>query len=1083
MILAIASIRLPAMSSDLTFITNEGERSLGNRFQTLLKGHTRFFDCLVGYFYVSGFFKIHSSLEATEKIRILIGISTNKSSHDLMGQAKQEELNLFSHAEAKEIIPPNLQKELETSEDSVEMEEGVFRFVEWIRSGKLEIRAYPSEKIHAKVYVMTFVDGHIDKGRVITGSSNFTQAGFQDNLEFNVELKNRSDYEFALQKFNELWAQGVDVSETHVQTIERKSPLAHFTPYELYLKFLYEYFRTEINRPENLEENDLPSGFKKLKYQEEAVLSAKRILEEYNGVFLSDVVGLGKTYMSAMLAKELGGKILVIAPPSVLDKSNPGSWWNVFRDFSVPHADFESIGKLDDLLEGDLSRYTTVFIDESHRFRTEDTQTYEKLAQICRGKRVVLVSATPYNNYPKDVLSQIKLFQPGKNSTLPNLRNLEDFFSRLDKKLKNLDRKDPEYTSIVRENAKEMREKVLKYLMIRRTRREIEKFYAEDLKEQKLKFPDVLDPEPLYYQFDPTESEVFTTTTQGLIQQFKYSRYQPYGYFKNPPKEFELQSQINLAKFMKTLLVKRLESSFHAFRLTLDRFVTSYERFISEYNKGNVYLSKKHMHKIFDALEAEDEETVQKLLGQDKAVKFSSEDFKPEFIQDLKHDLHLLETLREQWKRVKRDPKWIAFRHLLESRTEFQKEKLLIFTESSETAEYLAQKIREHVEPKTVHFCGQSEDALREQIIANFDAKAPSPKEDYRILVTTDVLAEGVNLHRSRIVINYDIPWNPTRLMQRVGRVNRVGTAFDSILTFNFFPTDESDLLLNLKSAAENKIHAFIEMLGNDAKLLTQNEEIKSHELFGQLNSKKILTGEDETEESELEYLSEIRKIRDEQPELFERIKRLPKKARSTRDGNALSLTSSTTLPALLNYFRKGRLDKFFLACKANREPANPESLELDFFTTAKILKPTNPKETRQAIPQEFYALLAQNKEAFGQVTSEEQFGKSKRPGRSNDTYLIRRLKDPAIRHCKAYTEEDEHFVKRVLKQLEDGQLPQHTSKKTSQALKTEIEPLKVLSILRKNIPSIFLESRSEISHTESKTTREVILSSWMTRA
>ena len=107
------------MSSDLTFITNEPGKSLFERFKVLLGGNTRFLDCLVGYFYVSGFFKIHSSLEATEKIRILIGISTNKFSHDLMGQAKQEELNLFSHAEAKEIIPPNLQKELETSETSV----------------------------------------------------------------------------------------------------------------------------------------------------------------------------------------------------------------------------------------------------------------------------------------------------------------------------------------------------------------------------------------------------------------------------------------------------------------------------------------------------------------------------------------------------------------------------------------------------------------------------------------------------------------------------------------------------------------------------------------------------------------------------------------------------------------------------------------------------------------------------------------------------------------------------------------------------------------------------------------------------
>ena len=140
-----------------------------------------------------------------------------------------------------------------------------------------------------------------------------------------------------------------------------------------------------------------------------------------------------------------------------------------------------------------------------------------------------------------------------------------------------------------------------------------------------------------------------------------------------------------------------------------------------------------------------------------------------------------------------------------------------------------------------------------------------------------------MNLHRSNIVINYDIPWNPTRLIQRVGRINRVDTTFDTIHTYNFFPTEEGNDLIKLREAAEAKIHAFIEMLGADARLLTEGEEIKSHDLFAKLTSKKTITGEDDEEESELEYLTEIREVRDKQPELFARIKRLPKKARSTR--------------------------------------------------------------------------------------------------------------------------------------------------------------------------------------------------------
>ena len=161
-----------------------------------------------------------------------------------------------------------------------------------------------------------------------------------------------------------------------------------------------------------------------MEYQEQAVLNAKKILEEYGGVFISDVVGLGKTYISAMLAGQLDGRTLVIAPPVLLEKANPGSWPNVFSDFRMP-ADFESLGKLDDIIDRGTEKYTNIIIDEAHRFRTEATMTYEKLAEICRGKRVILVTATPYNNSPKDILSQIKLFQKAKKSTIPNLADME----------------------------------------------------------------------------------------------------------------------------------------------------------------------------------------------------------------------------------------------------------------------------------------------------------------------------------------------------------------------------------------------------------------------------------------------------------------------------------------------------------------------------------------------------------------------------------------------------------------------------------------------------------------------------------
>ena len=315
------------MHSDLTFITNEANQNLKERFEVLIKD-TQFFDCLVGYFYTSGFHAIYPALEQTQKIRILIGISTNKPTYDLLqiGATDRQQSLQFSHAETKKEFESQLEQEMQESEDHRRVEEGVGKFIEWIRSKKLEVKAYPSQNIHAKLYIMTFAEGDRDVGRVITGSSNFTQAGLADNLEFNVELKNRADYEFAKQKFEELWQDSVDVSEQYIQTIADKTWLnQNITPYQLYLKFLYEYFKDELSQTDELFAKYLPQEFKKLEYQEQAVLNAKKILEEFGGVFIADVVGLGKTYIATLLAGQIDGRTLVIAPPVLLDKENPGS--------------------------------------------------------------------------------------------------------------------------------------------------------------------------------------------------------------------------------------------------------------------------------------------------------------------------------------------------------------------------------------------------------------------------------------------------------------------------------------------------------------------------------------------------------------------------------------------------------------------------------------------------------------------------------------------------------------------------------------------------------------------------------------
>lgn len=262
--------------SDLTFLTNESGNTLSDRFRTLIKD-TQYFDVLVGYFYTSGFWQIYPEIESSEKIRILIGISTSREVYDTIQQSL-----LLSHTELKNLYSDKVTQEIENVKEAEKVEKGINIFIEWLRSGKLEIRAYPTEKIHAKLYVMTFHEDDRDVGRVITGSSNFTASGLRDNLEFNVELKNRSDYDYAKAKFEELWLSGVDVSEKYIETIEKKTWMNQtITPYELYLKFLYEYFKEEINQTDELDLRSRPDGFKEFEYQKEAVINAKKIIEEY----------------------------------------------------------------------------------------------------------------------------------------------------------------------------------------------------------------------------------------------------------------------------------------------------------------------------------------------------------------------------------------------------------------------------------------------------------------------------------------------------------------------------------------------------------------------------------------------------------------------------------------------------------------------------------------------------------------------------------------------------------------------------------------------------------------------------------
>ncbi len=370
------------------------------------------------------------------------------------------------------------------------------------------------------------------------------------------------------------------------------------------------------------------------------------------------------------------------------------------------------------------------------------------------------------------------------------------------------------------------------------------------------------------------------------------------------------------------------------------------------------------------------------------------------------------------------------------------------------------------MDKEVIAFSSKSSEYIRKKVVENYDAnlKKQNQKDDIRILISTDILSEGVSLHRSNVVINYDIPWNPVRMMQRVGRVNRVSKnpPFDKIYTFNFFPAGPINKNISLEEAAESKIKAFIEMLGNDARLLT-DEEIKSHDLFMKLTSKKLITGEDEEDNPELKYLTFLRDLRDNQKEIYEKVKRLPKKARTARKHNE-------NHNSVLTFFRKGKLRKIFQTKGDSVE-------EVDFLKAAEILE-AEKNMKREKLGKDFYKHLEANKKEFDAIFTEEGEELKSSGGASHEAKMIKVVK--AIIKAEGLTDNDKEYLQEVLTLLKEGGIAKATIKRILKEIEGEINPLKILGRMRSNIsPDLFKGTLAKTA-ADISGPKEVILSEYL---
>ena len=940
------------------FFTNEKENTLLEKIEGVFKyKKVHFFDALVGYFRASGYFRIRKFIQQTPHIRILVGINVDKLTY----LANQQGLLFNPNSEqSQEEFFNEIKKNIQEAKYDKEVEDGMYQFIEDIVSGRIEMRIHPKQNIHAKIYIFREEVYHPHGyGSVITGSSNLTEAGLEKNFEFNVELRYDDDIQFATETFERLWAESVEIDITHIEKIKTESYLnTDFTPYEVYLKFLLEYFGKSIDFDPN-SVSDLPKGYKKLSYQIDAVNDGYSKMMKHNGFFLSDVVGLGKTIVSALIAKKFffangfpmhRSYTLIIVPPALKE-----GWERTMTEFKLDNYKIITNGSLHKLKNPSL--YDLVIVDEAHKFRSDTASMYNELQKLCKtktlhadgslhDKKVILVSATPLNNKPEDIANLVYLFQDSKDSTLEE-GNLQRFFrEQIDKYRKAKDLKDIELISKeVKAIYEKIRVKVVEPLTVRRTRTDLmeNEAYRKDLEKQNVHFPDVKAPHKIYYQLDTELEELYDKTIRYLKGKekgtLKYYRYQAIKYLLPPKKDKYKKADlisIQLAGIMKTLLVKRIDSSFYAFKQSLKRYYQANKVMLDMFEKGVIYIAPNL--KVNELLsEGREDELIQQIEEAqytDPTIEVCTpEDFETIFIDGLKQDGQILQELVESWDKVTYDPKLDIFineymKGKLFDKSINQEGKLVIFSESKETTKYLSDALKANGFNRVLTVQSDNRNDKMSALEANFDANYKGEKKnDYNIVISTEVLAEGVNLHRANVIVNYDTPWNSTRLMQRIGRVNRIGSTAKEVHIFNFFPTAKVNNDIELEKKAKMKLFAFHAALGEDSQIYSTDESPESFGLF----DKNV----DEERDEKLRYLMWLRQLKEENPDLIKRINKMPLRARVGRKSKLIPMST-------IVFIRNKRRDAFTFI----REDGSIEEL-----TFLEAVKEFEARTEEKAIP------------------------------------------------------------------------------------------------------------------------------------
>lgn len=890
---------------DYSDIIDNRNRFLKDAINDHLKG-TEEAKFAVGYLFLSGFNEIANNIAHLDGLKLIIGSTANSQTFEEIaeGMARQEELEeaaerlkyqkLTDKVAIVDTVKNTMGRNIGSLEQSEENEQMLSSLKDLIAAEKVKIRVYTKQRLHAKAYLFKYKNEIARQvgspGIAIVGSSNLTLAGFKHSSEMNVRVKGTRNFEDLDSWFENLWNESEPFSEKFRNSLEESWALRFADPYDLYILTLYNLVQSRMKFRSRVlfDWSRMPHLYT---FQKKAVLQAYETLNRYDGVFICDVVGLGKTFIGAALLSQLGKRAVVICPPRVQ------SMWDEFGERFQIDIKTVSHGMLNKGIFDENSELwkwrerDVVLIDESHYFRNSDTKRYAELHPFLVGKKVILVTATPQNTSIWNIYNQIRLFnQEGTNDYHVPGGSLKEFFNMV-------------------EYGDSRIEELLTKILIRRTRTFIKKQYQSQEGEY-IAFPK-RKLETVSYNIDETYNNLFGKIEEAL-KRLTYAKYNLWPFVKEEKRGEQVYRDLKkvtglLKGLHKVMLFKRLESSIFAFSETIRRLCRIHKRFLAALESNIVPAGEEAQDLIYS-----EDVDISDILGdlKEASKKYQVTDFRIDDLKrDLQNDIEIFEDISEFLKKVPEssDKK---FDELLKIAQGHEGKKLLIFSEYADTVKYLHKRLKGTIE-NLEFVTSKTKDAV--SIIKRFAPKAneyiiKGDESPIDVVVSTDVFSAGLNLQDCGTVVNYDLHWNPVLLIQRIGRVDRIGTEHDIIRTFNFLPHKRIDEKISLKERVSRRIQEIHDHIGEDEKILDESERLNEEAIYAIYDKKDVDSIEEQTDREEFN-IEEAELLIDNLEKNDSKYLRIIKNLQlGTR-----SCKKSEHYRGLFAYFRKGDFEQLYV--------------------------------------------------------------------------------------------------------------------------------------------------------------------------